>query len=104
VSGPERTFAALGDPTRLELFEALSRGGPATATDLARDRPISRQAVAKHLGVLREAGLVAAERAGRETRFHATPEALEPAARWMRDVGAAWDRRLERLTARVRGA
>ncbi|MGV3760569.1 MAG: ArsR/SmtB family transcription factor [Actinomycetota bacterium] len=97
MTAPDRAFAALADPTRRALFESLARGGPATATELARERPISRQAVAKHLGVLELAGLVAAERAGRETRFTAAPDRLDDVTRWIEEVGAAWDRRLERL-------
>ncbi len=97
MTSPEPAFAALADPTRRSLFEAVARDGPATATELARDRPISRQAVAKHLGVLQGAGLVTAERAGRETRFTAVPRGLDEITRWVAEVGAAWDRRLERL-------
>ncbi|MFD2352225.1 ArsR/SmtB family transcription factor [Nonomuraea ferruginea] len=59
---PERqavaVFAALTDPTRRALLEELARAGPATVTDLARRLPISRQAIAKHLGQLAEAGLI----------------------------------------------
>ena len=102
MTGQDRTFAALADPTRRSLFEALARTGPATATDLARERPISRQAVAKHLLVLREAGLVTAERAGRETTFTASSDALDEVTAWVADVGAAWDRRLERLEQHLR--
>lgn len=103
MTDPDRAFAALADPTRRSLFEALARTGPATATDLARSRPITRQAVAKHLVVLRDAGLVTAARAGRETCFTASPAALEAVTRWVADVGAAWDRRLERLQRHVGG-
>lgn len=101
MTTPDRTFAALADPTRRSLFEDLARTGPATATDLARDRPISRQAVAKHLGVLRDAGLVTVERAGREARFSADPDGLDDLTRWVEDVGRAWDRRLDRLQRRL---
>jgi DNA-binding transcriptional ArsR family regulator len=97
VTAPDRTFAALADPTRRALFEAVARSGPATATELARSRPITRQAVAKHLSVLQAVGLVAGERVGRETRFTAAPGALEDITRWVAEVGAARDRRLERL-------
>lgn len=103
MTAPDRTFAALADPTRRSLFEALARTGPATATDLARERPISRQAVAKHLLVLREAGLVTAERSGRETTFTASPDALDEVTAWVADVGAAWDRRLVRLQRHLGG-
>ena len=90
-------FAALGDPTRRWIVERLSDEGPQTATQLAADLPISRQAVAKHLGSLADAGLVDAVREGRETRYGLQPESLESAAEWATQVGARWDDRLERL-------
>lgn len=94
---PVAVFAALADPTRMALFERLAATGPATATELAEHLPISRQAVAKHLGVLDEAGLVERSPAGREVRFVATPRHLDEVVDWVAGVGAAWDRRLERL-------
>lgn len=93
----DQVFSALGDRTRRELLRAVSEHGPVTATRLAADRDISRQAVAKHLGVLDRAGLVVPERRGRETRFRADPTALQHAATWIDETGAAWDRRLQRL-------
>jgi DNA-binding transcriptional ArsR family regulator len=95
--GPDAVFAALADPTRRELMEAIAARGEATATQLAAERPITRQAVAKHLGVLADAGLVRAERTGRETRFRPTPAPMGDAIAWMTGVGSAWDERLERL-------
>ena len=56
-----QVFTALADPTRRAILAALASGGPATATDLAAGLPITRQAIAKHLGLLAEAGLVTAE-------------------------------------------
>ena len=100
-AAPAGVFAALGDPTRLAVLEAVATTGPITATELASELPITRQAVAKHLGVLRDAGLVTGERSGRETRYEARPDGLEPAGRWIADAGAAWDRRLARLRTRV---
>ncbi len=90
-------FAALGDPTRRGILEAVSARGDATATELAGELPISRQAVAKHLGVLQDAGLVTARRAGRETRYLPTPAPLGDAIGWMAGVGGAWDDRLAAL-------
>lgn len=58
---------------------------------------MSRQAIAKHLRALDEAGLVQASREGRETRYALTPQALDPAAEWLAHVGADWDERLARL-------
>jgi DNA-binding transcriptional ArsR family regulator len=95
--GVDRVFAALGDPGRRELVRAISERGSATATELAAELPITRQAVAKQLAGLAEAGLVVAERRGRETRYSLTPEPLADAAAWMADVGAAWDARLAAL-------
>ena len=57
----EHVFTALADPTRRAILAALAAGGPATATDLAGALPITRQAIAKHLGLLAQAGLVTAE-------------------------------------------
>jgi DNA-binding transcriptional ArsR family regulator len=90
-------FAALADPNRRRLLEALSERGPATATELAAELPVTRQAVAKHLGALARAGLVSSERAGRETHYRVTPEPFEDAVAWMARVGGEWDRRLARL-------
>ena len=89
-------FAALADPSRRHLLESLSRR-EATATELAADLPVTRQAVAKHLAALREAGLVDVTRAGRETRYRLTPGPLEEALAWIATVGDAWDARLEAL-------
>lgn len=90
-------FSALADDTRRGLFSSIAERGPLTATELAADVPISRQAVAKHLGVLRSAGLVTSERAGRETRYAASPAPLEETRAWMDRVGNEWDRRLAAL-------
>ena len=75
-----------------------------TATALARDLPVSRQAVVHHLQALGEAGLVDAQRAGREVRYGATTAPLADAVEWMLGAGARWDRRLERLRRQVDGA
>jgi DNA-binding transcriptional ArsR family regulator len=94
-------FGALADPTRRGLYERLLADGPDTATNLVEDLPVTRQAVVKHLHVLAEAGLVSAERHGREVRYAASPEPLTPAVGWMVATGARWDRRLDRLRERL---
>lgn len=96
-AGPDAVFAALADATRRDVLRAVGRRGQATATELTDDVPVSRQAVAKHLQVLAAAGLVAAERQGREQRYRVTPAPMDDALRWMVEVGAAWDDRLGRL-------
>jgi DNA-binding transcriptional ArsR family regulator len=89
-------FAALADPTRREVIRCLAEG-PATATELAARFPVTRQAVAKHLGLLDEVGLVVATREGREMRYQLRPEPLRDAMSWMATVGARWDDRLASL-------
>jgi DNA-binding transcriptional ArsR family regulator len=91
-------FAALADPTRRHLVESLAADPEATATSLAAPLPISRQAVAKHLALLGDAGIVRPRRHGRETRFELRPQALTAAMEWMALVGAEWDDRLARLS------
>lgn len=95
-------FEALADPTRRLVLRDVAEQGPRTATELAAGLPVTRQAVAKHLAVLREAGLVRPERQGRETRYSATLGPLTDAGRWLTNTGAAWDDRLERLARRAR--
>jgi DNA-binding transcriptional ArsR family regulator len=90
-------FTALADPTRRYVLETLAARGDATATELAAELPVTRQAVAKHLGSLGEAGLVEARRAGRETRYRLTPEPLGDAVTWLEQVGGQWDERLGAL-------
>jgi DNA-binding transcriptional ArsR family regulator len=93
----DRVFAALGDPGRRSLIEAVAARGSATTTELTAELPVTRQAVAKQLGALADAGRLRAKRAGRETRYEVTPEPLEDAMGWMVSVGSAWDERLEAL-------
>jgi DNA-binding transcriptional ArsR family regulator len=97
-SEPGAVFEALADPTRREVVRRLAEGGPATATELAGDLPVTRQAVAKHLATLAEAGIVSSDRQGRETRFSLTPQPLAEAVSWMADVGSQWDDRLQALS------
>lgn len=95
-------FAALADPRRRELVTLIGERGSATATELARELPVSRQAVQKHLGGLAAAGLVASRREGREVRYRLTPEPMSDAVSWMAEVGARWDERLANLARRVK--
>jgi DNA-binding transcriptional ArsR family regulator len=94
VTALEEVLGALADPTRREVLERLSRHGFATATVLADELPITRQAVVQHLAVLDAAGLVSARRSGRERRFEIRTERLTDTARWIEDLAAEWDDRL----------
>jgi DNA-binding transcriptional ArsR family regulator len=98
---PEAVFEALADPTRRDVLDRVVERGSVTATELAEDLPVTRQAIAKHLAVLRAAGLVTSRRSGRETRFTGDPAPLNAATRWLAETGAAWEERLTRLQRRA---
>lgn len=80
-----QVFSALADERRRHVLGFLATNGTATATELSDELPITRQAVAKHLGALSDAGLVERERRGRETRYRLTR------------AGEEWDERLGAL-------
>jgi DNA-binding transcriptional ArsR family regulator len=90
----DELWAAVADPTRRRLLDVLLAHGNATATTLARELPVTRQAVAKHLAVLDRTGLVQGARQGREVRYAVRPERLDTAARSLARVAAQWDQRL----------
>jgi DNA-binding transcriptional ArsR family regulator len=90
-------FDALCDPGRRSLVREIAARGDATATELAAGLPVTRQAVAKQLSALADAGLLRATRSGRETRYAVTPEPLGDAVAWIAEVGGRWDDRLARL-------
>jgi DNA-binding transcriptional ArsR family regulator len=94
VNAIESVLSALADPTRRDLLERLSLHGYATATVLADELPISRQAVVQHLAVLDGVGLISGRREGRERRFEVRTERLTETARWMDKLAAQWDSRL----------
>jgi len=97
----DSVFGALGDPTRRRVVETLARDGTVTASGLAEQLPITRQAVSKHLTALRGAELVTSTRVGRETRYQLRPQPLGEAAEWIQMVGAEWDDRLDALRRSV---
>lgn len=90
-------LVALADPTRRRLLELLAARGEVTATVLARDLPVTRQAIVKHLAVLESAGLASSHKVGREVRFAVRTDPLDQTARWMAALAADWDRRLARI-------
>jgi DNA-binding transcriptional ArsR family regulator len=104
VIDPDPVFEALADPTRRSVIRALADEGPSTLADLTRQLPITRQAVAKHLVVLQDAGLVEGTGPVRGRRYTFTPRPLSDAMSWMVDVGAGWDERLARLKRQVERA
>lgn len=101
MTDPDPVFEALADPTRRAMMRALAEEGPATLSSLSRHLPITRQAVAKHLVVLQDAGLVAGSGPVRGRVYTFTPRPLTDAMDWIVDVGAGWDDRLQRLKRQV---
>jgi DNA-binding transcriptional ArsR family regulator len=93
----EIVLGALADPTRRQVLEALAAQPAASASALARELPISRQMVLKHLAVLQEAGLVRSARAGREVLFQVQSTPLAETADWLSALAAQWDSRLAAL-------
>jgi DNA-binding transcriptional ArsR family regulator len=94
-------FAALGDKTRLSLVVRLTGGEPRSISNLARDSALTRQAVTKHLRVLEEAGLVRAQRQGRENLFMLEPRPFTELRTYLEYVSSQWDLALQRLKAFV---
>jgi DNA-binding transcriptional ArsR family regulator len=97
----ETVFAALADATRRQVLEALAAQPAASASALARELPISRQMVLKHLGVLQESGLVNSTRLGREVLFQVHSAPLAETAEWLAALAAQWDSRLAALKVRA---
>jgi DNA-binding transcriptional ArsR family regulator len=91
---PDEILAAMADLTRRQLLATLAASGPATATELAVGLPVTRQAVAKHLTILRRAGLVVSHKEGRDVRFAVRTQGLMHTAAWLAALGTEWETRL----------
>jgi DNA-binding transcriptional ArsR family regulator len=100
VSDPldDQLWSAIGDPTRRRLLDVLLTAGSGTSTTLSEQLPVSRQAVAKHLAVLTDAGLVHGRTTGRERRYSIDEEQFARALAQLQAVSSAWDGRLRRIT------
>ena len=106
VSTPDRfdvVFAALSDPTRRSIVRRLA-DGEATVQELAEPFPISLPAISRHLKVLEQAGLISRSRDGQRRPCRLRPEPLVEIAAWAEHTRAAWEQRLDRLDAHLRGA
>jgi DNA-binding transcriptional ArsR family regulator len=97
MSDLQPVLAALADPTRRAVFERLNSKGPASASQLASELPVTRQAIAKHLTHLDSVGLVDRSQKGRQVVYSARVAPLDQVASWLETVGTDWDARLERL-------
>jgi DNA-binding transcriptional ArsR family regulator len=96
-------FATLADPTRRALFERLCREGETTVGGLTAGAGVSQPAVSKHLGILKEAGLVRDRHEGRHTHYNAQPAALAPLIDWTRQMAGFWEGRFDRLENLLKG-
>lgn len=96
-------FAALGDRTRLHLVERLAGRGPRSITQLSAGMDITRQAVTKHLHVLKHAGLACHSRRGREQLWSLDQEPMNQARLFLDRVSQQWDKALDRLKSFVEG-
>jgi len=94
---PTAVFKALSDPTRRTIFERLSRDGEMTVHALTDPSGVSQPAISKHLGALKDAGLVVGRRDGRETYYSAEPKALAPLMDWIGFYSTFWNRRFDNL-------
>ncbi|HZE51431.1 MAG TPA: metalloregulator ArsR/SmtB family transcription factor [Jatrophihabitantaceae bacterium] len=98
----EQVFTALADPSRRTILGALASSGPATATDLAARLPITRQAIAKHLALLTEAGLVVAEPGERRrVRYRLQSAPMQLAQQYLAALARDWDSPLDALKAHL---
>jgi DNA-binding transcriptional ArsR family regulator len=97
VAVNDALWSAIGDPTRRRMVDLLLTDGGGTATTLSDQLPVTRQAVAKHLGVLDRVGLVHVTPAGREMRYRVDEAQLARAVAQLSAVGATWDARLRRI-------
>ena len=93
----ETLFRSLADPTRRALFERLCRDGELTVGALTAEAGISQPAVSKHLGVLKQAGLVRDRQQGRQTHYSALPMALAPLREWTVEMTGFWEKRVDAL-------
>lgn len=90
-------FRTLADPTRRAIFERLCREGALTVGALTAESGISQPAVSKHLGVLKQAGLVRDTPAGRQTHYSAQLGALAPLIDWTKQMTGFWEKRFDAL-------
>ena len=97
VNAQDALFRSLADPTRRAIFERLCRDGEQTVGAITIRSGISQPAVSKHLGVLKQAGLVRDRHQGRQTHYSAQLEALAPLTDWASRMAWFWEDRFDRL-------
>lgn len=95
-------FRTLADPTRRAIFERLCRDGERTVASLTAEAGVSQPVVSRHLGLLKEAGLVEGRHAGRQTHYRARLAALAPLLDWTREMAGFWEDRVDELESLLR--
>jgi len=95
--GSADLFAALGDPARLRLVTRLCDGGPMSIARLTEGSRVTRQAITKHLMVMKGSGLVRCTRRGRESVWQLNQKRLEDARCYLDRISRQWDAALQRL-------
>ena len=101
AASPATVFSALGDDTRLTIIARLNHGGARSISQLADGLSLTRQGVSRHLHVLEDAGIIASERVGRESRYSYRPAAIADARDYLARVSEQWDDAIKRLSAFV---
>ena len=97
INAADLLFKTLADPTRRAIFERLCREGEQTVGSLTALAGVSQPAVSKHLGVLKQAGLVSDRPEGRQTHYSALPTALTPLTDWTSQMTGFWENRFDKL-------
>lgn len=97
ISNSDQLWLAIAEPSRRKLIDILLAQGEATASRLAQYVPFSRQAVIKHISVLRKAGLVQMRREGKEVKFTIDPIGIGTAAEELSQAAVLWDQRLQHI-------
>jgi DNA-binding transcriptional ArsR family regulator len=90
-------FRTLADPTRRAIFERLCCEGEQTVGALTARAKVSQPAVSKHLGVLKQAGLVRNRQDGRQIHYSAQLRALSPLVDWTSQMASFWERKFDKL-------
>jgi len=89
-------FQAIADPTRRMIIQKLSQG-PRNLAGIIEDFDVSRQAIAKHIKVLKECGMLSVTQKGREQICEARLDALDEVANWVIESRKLWKQRFEKL-------
>jgi ArsR family transcriptional regulator, cadmium/lead-responsive transcriptional repressor len=97
IPADDELWAAIAEPSRRRLLDALLLNPGSSASALARELPLTRQAIAKHLTVLEQSGLVTNTKVGREVQYSVDPERMQAASRILQDAGSSWDQRLHAI-------